>query len=234
MKYWVTNNGTKIYRVLSGRSNAYLVVNNTHAALIDTGTSSAYSKLLSNIARVDLQGKIDCLILTHTHFDHCQSAYKVKVESQCKIVVSKNAENSVANGYTRIPNGTFLYTKLISKVGRFIGKKRFGYHTFSPDILIENSEYRIPSLNVKIIETPGHSSDSISIVVDNEIAIVGDAMFGVFKNSILTPFADNKNKLVESWKKCLDTDCNLFLPGHGHCISRKLLEKQYYRYKTKA
>ncbi len=70
----------------------------------------------------------------------------------------------------------------------------------------------------------------MSIVVDHELAIVGDAMFGVFGNSVYPPFADNPEIMIDSWGKLLSTGCSSFLPGHGNEISRELLEKQYSKH----
>ncbi|UTB31789.1 MAG: hypothetical protein NKF70_09735 [Methanobacterium sp. ERen5] len=50
----------------------------------------------------------------------------------------------------------------------------------------------------------------MSIIIDNKIAIVGDAMFGIFGNSIYPPFADNPKIMIESWGKLLDTGCSSF------------------------
>jgi hypothetical protein len=35
--------------------------------------------------------------------------------------------------------------------------------------------------------------------------------------------------MLESWGKLLNTDCKVFLPGHGKEIERSLLEKEYSR-----
>ena len=103
-------------------------------------------------------------------------------------------------------------------------KKKF--KPFEPDILI-SGDYDLNSTDnlINIIETSGHSEDSISILIDNEIAIVGDVMFGVFKNSIFPPYADNTGKMIKSWDRLLNTKCSIFLPGHGNEIKRELLKK---------
>ncbi len=68
------------------------------------------------------------------------------------------------------------------------------------------------------------------MIVNNEIALVGDAMVGMFKNSIYPPFACDTEQMVESWGKLLETGCSLFLPAHGTENSRELVEKQYNTY----
>jgi glyoxylase-like metal-dependent hydrolase (beta-lactamase superfamily II) len=46
----------------------------------------------------------------------------------------------------------------------------------------------------------------------------------------LPPYADNTDKMIKNWKRLLNTDCKIFLPGHGNEIKRELLKKQYDRY----
>ncbi|MEI6091898.1 MAG: hypothetical protein WCR42_15690 [bacterium] len=69
------------------------------------------------------------------------------------------------------------------------------------------------------------------MVVDDEIAIVGDAMFGVFPWSVFPPFATDIPQMVESWGKLLDTNCQTFIPAHGTANSRKLLMEEYNKKK---
>lgn len=237
MKNWKTTNGYEIVHVLSGRSNAYLIKKDKLFILIDTGKTSAYGKLTRNIDSLGLSiQKITHLVLTHTHYDHCQSAKKIKDNSSCEITVSCNAQNWIKTGYTKLPKGTTILTSPISRLGQWIGKSRFGYHVFEPDIFI-HGDYDLDSKNtinkINIIETPGHSEDSISILVDNEIAIVGDTLFGVFKNSIFPPYADNTNNMIRSWNKLLNSGCKVFLPGHGNEITRARLKKHYESYTRK-
>lgn len=235
MNNWKTKNGYEIVKVLSGRSNVYLVMKDKQLILIDTGKESNFRKLSNNINSLGLSfNKITHLILTHTHFDHCQLARKIKEDSSCKIIVSCHAENWIKTGYTVLPRGTTYLTRLISRLGELIGKRKFGYQSFEPDILIVGDYNLNNTINrIKIIETSGHSEDSISVLVDNEVAIVGDVMFGVFKNSIFPPYADNIGKMIRSWNRLLHTDCDVFLPGHGKEIKRELLKKQLDKHARK-
>jgi len=232
LKSWQTADGSTIARVLSGRSNVYLIQKNNTTVLIDTGKKSALKKLVRNLSLLGIKiSDISALVLTHTHFDHCQSACAIRTLSNCRIAVSGATADSVRNGYTGLPQGTMLITRLLAKAGNRLGKRFFGYQAFTPDLSVnEDADIEFKSLKLRVITTPGHSSDSISIIVDNEIAIVGDVMFGVFRNSIFPPYADNVNEMVGSWQKLLQNECRLFLPGHGMEISRNLLIKEYERH----
>jgi glyoxylase-like metal-dependent hydrolase (beta-lactamase superfamily II) len=80
-------------------------------------------------------------------------------------------------------------------------------------------------LNAYILHTPGHTSGSMSVIVGDEIAIVGDTMVGTFPRSIFPPFADDVPELIRSWGKLLHTGCRIFLPAHGSANGRELVEK---------
>jgi hydroxyacylglutathione hydrolase len=235
MKNWKTKAGYEIFQVLSGRSNAFFIITGSYNILIDTGTERGYKKLRSNINSLGLiSRKIDFLILTHTHFDHCRNAAKIKEEENCRIMAGIKEKESIEKGFTNLPGGTLFITKPISLLGKMIGKKRFGYKPFSADMLVEDELDLINyNLNIKLVKTEGHSPGSISIIIDKEIAVVGDAMFGVFKNSIFPPYADNPAEMINSWKKLINTGCNIFLPGHGNEIKKDRLQKEFDKYKAR-
>lgn len=235
MKHWQTKQGTLIFQVLSGRSNSFLVSTENINILIDTGKTTEYEKLSNNLDLIipDTQ-KLDYLILTHTHFDHCQNAKDIKQYTKCKIIVHPNEEEYITMGYTPLPEGTMLFTRLLQSIGTRLGKRRFRYHPFSSDISIhDNFRFESQRSDISIIYTKGHSAGSISVIIDNEIAIVGDTLFGIFKNSVFPPYADNVSSLLKSWGKLLNTNCYTFLPGHGREIHRGLLQNEYKRLNSK-
>jgi glyoxylase-like metal-dependent hydrolase (beta-lactamase superfamily II) len=238
MKKWELQNGGKIYPILSEHSNAYLIALANHLVLVDTGKAKVYGELLQNLERLNFSiNDIAHLILTHTHYDHCQSAKKIKDASHCKIIVSKSAAPSIKNGYTTLPKGTLWLTRPIAKLGCMIGKRKFGYEPFEPDTFIYgNYDFSLGTTLINIIETPGHSKDSISIVVDNDIALVGDAMIGntligMLRKPVFPPFSDDIATMVASWGKLLRmTQCHTFLPGHGTEIKREHLQEDFDQY----
>lgn len=232
MKRWSTADGTKIVRVLGGRSNAYLVGSPRGNILVDTGKSNRREQLLNNIRANDPDDRgIDLLILTHTHFDHCHNAAFLKRTFGCRIILNKNEAPFAQSGFTPLPEGTNRATRLIVKLGKAIGSRRFGYEPFEADLVFDETlDLKEQGYNLKVVATPGHSPGSASLIVNDEIALVGDATFGILPWSVFPPYADEVNTLVKSWGKLLTSGCSLFLPGHGRAIRRDLLQKQadYY------
>jgi glyoxylase-like metal-dependent hydrolase (beta-lactamase superfamily II) len=80
-----------------------------------------------------------------------------------------------------------------------------------------------------LLKTPGHSADSIAIVLGRSIALVGDAMVNV-EGMLYPPFADEPEAVLTSWKTLLETNCEVFCPAHGAPLKRERLLAAYTEY----
>lgn len=227
MKKWTTRNGSEIYQLLTVRSNVFLLKSNQTTTLIDTSMSLNWHRLQRRIKRLGVT-KIDYLFLTHTHFDHAGNAAKIKEKYGAQVIVHHLEAENVATGKNRLPVGTLVYSKMMIKIFETFFTKNFGYQPCQPDLIWNNQPiFENHEIDWQIISTPGHSVGSISLIVDQEIAFVGDAMFGMSRKSVFTPFAEDVPQLVATWGDLLQTPCSLFIAGHGWEISREKLEKNY-------
>jgi glyoxylase-like metal-dependent hydrolase (beta-lactamase superfamily II) len=229
MKVWETHSGYSIVQLLAGRSNVFLVTNGKLNIVVDTSPARKWRMLKRRLAKLDVE-KIDFLVLTHVHYDHVGNVLKVKEMFKAKIIVHQLEANLLSGAISQIPAGTnpitrflvYSFGNLASSIARFDGCQ--------PDILVDTlfsfEEY---GLNAYLLQTHGHTVGSMSLIVDNELAIVGDTMFGIFPRSIFPPFANDVSAMIASWGKLLETNCNWFLPSHGTCNSRKLVEKEFQR-----
>jgi hydroxyacylglutathione hydrolase len=229
MKLWKTERKNEIFPGAERQEQLLLIPSEKGNMLIDTGLEFAYSSLRKDIEHLHLAtGKIDYLILTHTHFDHCRNARAIQAEYGSQIVVGEKEADFVEEGYTPIPKGTFTFTKFLVHIGNKLGSGWFSYEPFSADIRVEDHFNLMDGdLKIDLISTPGHSTGSISIIVDDEIALVGDVMLNMFGDAIFPPFADDIPEMICSCEKLLNTSCRLFLPGHRKEISRELLEQEF-------
>jgi len=223
-----TAQGTKIHIILAGMTNCYLIQKDGINILVDSGVSKSYKKLKQKLKVIlDHRLSIDYHFLTHTHYDHAGNSNKIKKDFNAKIMVHKNEAEWIKNGFTRLPKGTSWLFKLISNSGNKYASSIGAYEPATPDIIVTDQLSIFD--NIKIIHTPGHTIGSQSLLVDNEIALVGDTLFGIFKKKIFPPFADNIDELYKSWELLLSTKCKLFLPGHGKPIKRDQLEQRFLK-----
>ena len=199
MKTRVTKSGYKVIRLLSGRSNAFLLTNGDKNLLIDTSVSRLWEKLLKQLENLNIK-HIDYLILTHAHFDHAGNANKINEKFKSTVLIHKEEAGYLQNGDNILPDGTTFVTRAIVAVlgARFFHK--FRYEPCTPDIIVDDA-YNLNELgfNAFLLATPGHTCGSMSLIIDNELALVGDAMFGVFSGSVFPPYAQDIDLMIKSW-----------------------------------
>jgi hydroxyacylglutathione hydrolase len=227
MKTWKTKSGHKIIQILSGRSNVFLLSNGEKNILIDTSPNYMWNLLEKRLRKLNVNN-IDYLILTHTHTDHAENSHRIKEKYRSLVFVHKDEASFLTTGSNFIPKGTNLITHII--VNSLIKKlySRFRYEPCQYDFLVD-SVFDLNDLgfNACIMHTPGHTIGSMSIIVDNEVALVGDTMFGIFKWSVFPPYADDIEQMIDSWGRLLETGCSVFIPSHGSANSRALVQKDY-------
>lgn len=225
MKSWTTSGGNKIIQLLSGRSNVFLLTNGHTNILVDTSAGFMWQSLLKNLELLKID-QISLLILTHSHFDHASNAGKIKERYNARVILHKTEAGYLATGDNILPTGTNPFSRFL--VRTFANKFRSValYEPCQPDITFDDI-YDLSELgfNAYLMHTPGHTLGSASVIIDDEIALVGDTMFGIFRWTVFPPFAADQEQLILSWGKLLETGCSLFIPSHGSANSRDLVEK---------
>jgi glyoxylase-like metal-dependent hydrolase (beta-lactamase superfamily II) len=245
MQEWQTKNGISVVQVLGGRSNAYLISYRQQHFLIDTGPSSNQKTLFTNLQTClcttdGSHDSLTALILTHVHYDHVQNARFLVDQFHVQVVVQRSETDYLTTGYGPIPKGTNKMTAFFSNFASKIlikNRKIKAKFSFNPlewsTIVDETLDLSSMGINAYIIHTPGHSQGSISIIVDDEFALVGDTLFGKKKGAVFPPFADDAKEMIKSWKRLLGTNCQVFLPGHGEQRNRDDVTRQYAHYSLK-
>lgn len=230
MKTWQTGNGVIIRQLLGGRSNSFLILDRNHTAMVDTGRQQRLKSLLN---RIQIAGAktIDYLILTHTHFDHAENAAYLKEHFGLRIIVHQSESELLKKGENPIVAGTIPPTRFLARLLARRIQQTFHYQPVTPDILVSKELNLAPlGINGYILYTPGHTQGSMSVIIENEIAIVGDTLFGIFPGSVFPPFGQDLPQMIKSWSLLVGTGCKIFLPAHGGERSLHLLSKQYCKY----
>lgn len=235
MKTWTTKSGQVIYRLSDEMYNCYLVSYRDRHFLVDTGRKNRLNMLSRELDRLGVNNNsLACLILTHSHYDHAGNAADIKNTFNATIIIHKNEADYLHKGENPAIHGTTFFTRFITEgLSSWYLTRYCRYKPVDSDIQVEDPyDLNNFGFNAYIIHTPGHTNGSISVIIDNEIALVGDALFGVFKGTVLPPFAADSRLIVDSWKRLLSTGCAMFLPAHGRERSKELLLQQYNKHKS--
>ncbi len=199
-------------------SNAYLV-KGRKTILVDTGSPREGVKILRGLAKLGIKPKDFALILhTHAHFDHAGSTLELKRWIDVPIAVHEGDARMLASGRMNPLTATGLEGSLLKP---FLGGITFP--GVKADIIIQK-EISLKDFGVdgKIIFTPGHTAGSISVLLNDGQAIVGDLMRGGDLGGALFPsrprthyFADDIEQMRASIKKLMAFKPKKLYAGHG-------------------
>jgi hydroxyacylglutathione hydrolase len=220
-----TKNRYSITQVISKRSSVFLLKYGNTIILIDSGFKTEGDALIRNLKALQID-HLDRLILTHAHHDHAGNAAKVKARFGCQVMIHQHGAEFLQHGESPPVIGTSPTIKLFMKIFGGMIAPQLKYEPCAADILVDGSyDLEDAGLDARILHTPGHTKGSISLVVDNEAALVGDTLYGASKKTLMPPFAVDIEQMKQSWKKLLDTNSSRFVPGHGGPIEASRLQR---------
>lgn len=200
--------------------------------LIDTGVPKSFEKIKSYMTDNGINPKdISLVIITHNHLDHTGSISKVKELTGAPVLIHKSEDMYLSKGVTTPVQSRNLLAKLIMKI-----MKNPEIEPFKADIIIEDDDsfdLEPYGASGKIICTPGHTDGSISVILDNGHAVVGD-LFSAKKakqgTKVNYPFIySDLDAIKVSMRKLIDQGGKQFYNAHGVVCDenalRRLLEK---------
>ncbi|NJK87915.1 MAG: MBL fold metallo-hydrolase [Bacteroidales bacterium] len=103
------------------------------------------------------------------------------------MIIHQSEAKYLQTGQNIVPGGTNAFLQFLMKFVAPGFNTWFQYKSCEPDILI-NGIFDLNPLgfDAVILPTPGHTPGSISIIVGNELAFVGDTLFSVFHGRFST------------------------------------------------
>ncbi len=177
-------------------TNYYLVEPGRAGLLVDVGWPGTLPKLLANLLKKNLALRdVRYFLATHYHPDHAGIAQEI-IQHGARLVILEEQLAAVPQLRRYIkPSMGYQEIKLAGCLQLQIAQSR----PFLERIGLEG----------EIIHTPGHSEDSVTLVLDDGSAFTGD----------LTPPAlatEETQELIEqSWSKIRMLHVKMIYPGHG-------------------
>jgi endoribonuclease LACTB2 len=175
-------------------TNYYVLASERAQLLVDVGFPGTLPKLRHTLKRAGLAlAALGYLLVTHYHVDHAGLAEELKAEGVRLLVLEPQL--------AAVP----LLKRQI--------KPAYGYREIRLDdaltLSLADSRAFLRRLGIdgEVIATPGHSDDSVSLVLDAGMAFVGD---------LPPPLADETNQALQaSWAALRARGVRTIYPGHG-------------------
>ncbi|HMK46848.1 MAG TPA: MBL fold metallo-hydrolase [Methanocella sp.] len=226
-----TSNTILIDAGVAGHSRAFLV-KGQKTVIVDTGMPGNAQNILKALERSDIGvSDVSLILITHSHIDHFGSARELKELLQVPLAIGKTDAKYLAHGKNapivpRSPEG-HAQLRMIQSQGRADGDLTL---SVQPDILIDGdtdlSKYGVAA---EALHTPGHTSGSLSIAVQDGDCAIGDLLASMSPSSSLgfSAFAEDPDEMVPSLKKVLGHDPVWLYPAHGNRIEAAEARKNF-------
>ncbi|MDF2880799.1 MAG: Zn-dependent hydrolase, glyoxylase [Clostridiaceae bacterium] len=189
----------KILNLTYKSTNCYLLQCNEGWIMIDAGWPETFPQLMHLLKQQNVNtGDIKYLLVTHFHPDHAGLAQNFK-DLGVKLIVHETQ------------------TAFVDKLNNFFkNKTKADYKdiTHENNIVVSSDESKrlLKKLGIEgeIIKTPGHSDDSVSLIIDKCCAFTGDLP----KFSLMEAYNDEIIK--ESWRLIQSYNAEKIYPAHGN------------------
>ncbi|MBQ8519552.1 MAG: MBL fold metallo-hydrolase [Agathobacter sp.] len=225
----------EIYNAGNRIMNTYVYKSSVGYIMIDTGYEHSLKDVEKKLNKKNIKlSDIKYVFLTHAHDDHAGFLNELLGKTtELKVIMSDKAMPTLKRGQNSFDGGcsTFL-AWLFCKLMGLVGKAEHEFPVIEDkyddrfiEITEENKTELEALLEGKIILTPGHTSDSISLKIDDKI-FCGDAAMNGFpsvKRWII--WIEDRVQFKKSWEVMLSEDVNWIYPAHGNPFRKEDLAK---------
>lgn len=200
------------------------------SVLIDAGIPGQMGRFLKGLAATHTKPEeIDLLLLTHGHFDHIGLAKEIVDLSGAPTAIHTREKAWLETGDAPLPPGATPWGKFLMSLMQLAPKMSVPGAPVNIELGDEGFSLAEFGISAQVISTPGHTLGSMSILLENGDAIVGDLAMSA-KYMRLMPgmpiFAEDVNLVKESWQKLLDLGAKTIYPAHGKLFSAEVFRNQ--------
>jgi hydroxyacylglutathione hydrolase len=162
-----------LVRIKGAISNCYLLLGEK-PVLVGTGAPGDLQAILATFKDQQLDVKrLALILLTHGHSDQAGCAAELRRRSGAQIAIQASDAPLVRSGR----NGMIIVQDWLGRVLRPLVDEEF--EAFEPDLAFEAGLALEPyGLRARVLLTPGHTAGSVSVVLANGEAIIGDVLRG--------------------------------------------------------
>jgi len=206
----------KVITVPLSYTNCYLVQTAQGWILVDAGRQSMARVFKRRLDQLDIDPKdIKLIIITHAHYDHVGSLAQIKAMCGCPVLAHPREASIIESGEVVIPPGTNLLGNMVSWLGRH-STRLLGFAKTKVEITADE-EYDLTPWGVagKIIPTPGHTPGSLSVLLEDGQAMVGDLAMNFLGGTNIPIFAEEPQQIPASWELLINKGATVFYPAHG-------------------
>jgi len=214
-----------VVQIDTGRfTNAFALRGESGCILVDTGNPRAENRILEQMAEHSIStGDIHLILITHGHTDHFGSAAVLRERIGAPVAVHVSDADALRQGIHQPgslkPTGWLLAFLMRLPFLRDLAVSNQA-PVLEPDLLLEG-EQRLDEYGIagRVIPTPGHTPGSVSVLLDEGAAVVGDMVMGRLMGLLRQPgppiVAQDLEQNWRSMARFLALSPRTIYVGHG-------------------
>jgi len=178
----------------------YLINYGGHAALVDAGCGYAHERLLRNIRECGVAPEqIECLLITHCHFDHTGGVSRLKEQLRCTTVAHELEADYLEQG----DNGVTAASWYGASIRPFTVDRRLSS---------AQEEISLGGRSIRAIHIPGHSPGSVVYLTESEglKVLFAQDVHGPLAPSLLS----NRKEYLHSLRLLISLEADILCEGH--------------------
>lgn len=175
-------------------SNAYLVIDQ-QAILVDAGFPGDADVIERAISRAGLTPRdITLLVHTHGHIDHVGATSVLRHRHGIPVAIHQADAPNLGTGTNGVVKPRNIEARLVAAM---LVKP---FDAVTPDIVLSQEiSLHAYGIDGQVLFTPGHTKGSLSLLLGNGEAIVGDVMMGGWLGGTIRPHQPNYHYFVDDW-----------------------------------
>ncbi len=222
--------GVRIYSIRMGYDYCYLL-QDQGVIMVDGGTPRRMKAFTKGMRKLPIQPEqIKLMVLTHGHWDHIGCAKEIQEITGARIALHRNEIEWLEKSMKPMPPG-------VNRWGRILGKAitmilpLVHIPAATVDVVIGDDGFPLAEYGIsgRVIHTPGHTSGSVSVLLDTGDAFVGDMAMNMLPMTLrpgLPVFAEDFGRLKEGWRVLLDQGAKTVYPAHGNPFPIDVIKEQ--------
>jgi len=214
-----------VHRVKLGWTQCYLLNCTGGYLLIDTDYSKYYRRFARELGNLGITlSDIKHLLLTHHHDDHAGFAAELVRSTGCQVIAHRHAVLPLSQGRSEGTDKPVNRRSRMALAVYTLSHKEFRFPPLTltgNDVVIKgDNDGLLKEIGIDgvILHTPGHTRDSISVLLSDGSAFVGDAAMNFLRWTGMghRPIVVEDIKIVyESWQKLRERGARVIYPSHG-------------------
>jgi len=218
--------GPALHRIRLRASNCYLLIGDG-TVLVDSGLKGEGDSILKAMASRGFRPQdLRLILLTHGHADHVGAASEIAVATGAPVALRGEDARWVSAGLQVPAPPVTRWARVISRLlsARFM-QGVMPAPRFAPDVVLTTAELTLAAYGIAatVVHTPGHTAGSVSILLEDGRALVGDLAMNGLPSSPFKPtppiVAQDPALVARSWITIHERGATTVFPGHGSPFS---------------